>query len=57
MESELDKITGYFFPSATFRSSRIDCSSSLNDAVVLMKENENYLICLPKKKEYRLPEN
>ena len=57
MESELGKITGFFFPSATFRSSRIDCSSSLNDAVVLMKENENYLICLPKKKEYRLPEN
>ncbi|KAM7454618.1 hypothetical protein BLSTO_04623 [Blastocystis sp. subtype 1] len=58
VEESKKRIEEYFFPGSSVKSSAaIDYSKSLKDAVVFVKENEEYHICLPGGKEYRLPEN
>ncbi|KAM7454935.1 hypothetical protein BLSTO_04308, partial [Blastocystis sp. subtype 1] len=67
MEESERIIEEYFFPGSNANSSPaidyskssavIDSSKSLKDAVVFVKENEEYHICLPRGKQYKLPEN
>ena len=58
VEESKKRIEEYFFPGSSAKySATIDYSKSLKDAVVFVKENEEYHICLPRGKEYRLPEN
>ena len=58
VEESKKRIEEYFFPGSSVKSSAaIDYSKSLKDAVVFVKENEEYHICLPRGKEYTLPEN